>query len=236
MLVIPSIDIKDGKVVRIFKGDPSKEIISLSSPYDVAVRWREKGARYFHIVDLSAVFSERKQNHFELIKKIISLGVPSSVGGGIRSIEDAKKYIDAGADSVVVSTMIEENPEEFVALAEKFTRKVLLALDFDEEFRFSLRGWREKSKKIFEIMEEVADLPLRGFLFTAVFRDGTSKGIPREHFREISKLKGKLKEFVFIASGGVSMKEDLLFLKELGFWGAVVGRAFYEGKINVFEV
>ncbi len=236
MLVIPSIDIKDGRVVRIFRGDPSKEIISLPSPYDVAVRWREKGARYFHIVDLNAVFSDRKQNHFEIIKKVISLGVPSSVGGGIRSIDNAKKYIDAGADSVVVSTMIVEKPDEFDALVRRFPQKVLLALDFDEEFRFSLKGWREKGKNIFEVMEDVADLPLRGFLFTAVFRDGTNKGIPQEHFREISKFKDKLKEFVFIASGGVSTKEDLLFLKKLGFWGTVVGRAFYEGKINLFEV
>jgi phosphoribosylformimino-5-aminoimidazole carboxamide ribotide isomerase len=236
MLVIPSIDIKDGKVVRIFKGDPSKEILSIPSPYDVALGWKEKGAKYFHLVDLNAVFGG--QNQTEIIKNIISVGIPCSVGGGIRNIKIAEEYIISGADSIVVSTLI-ENYTEFLSLVEKFPKKVILALDFDENFRFALRGWEQKSeKKITDIISDVSELPIGGFLFTAVFRDGTGEGVPREHFKHISEFLRSFenRDMKFIASGGITSVDDLNFLKELGFWGAVVGRAFYEGKINVFEI
>lgn len=231
MFVIPSIDIKEGKVVRIYKGDPDKEIIAIDNPQSIAEIWKGKGARFLHIVDLDAVFG--KQNQIELIKKILAVGVPSTVGGGIRNFEIAKRYIDLGAYAVVVSTMVIEAPAEFQRLIETFPNKVVLALDFDEDFRLATKGWKERSKSIFDFLS-AQYLSIRGFLFTAIFKDGTGEGIPKFHFKKISQefsFKGKIN----IAAGGINSVEELYFLKELGFWGAVVGRAFYEGKINLFE-
>ncbi|GBD03603.1 1-(5-phosphoribosyl)-5-[(5-phosphoribosylamino) methylideneamino] imidazole-4-carboxamide isomerase [bacterium HR19] len=235
MFVIPSLDIRDGKVVRLFKGDISREILSLNiSPVEVARLWIEKGARFLHIVDISAAFG-RNQGQISIIKEILALGVRATVGGGVRSFDKVRELVSSGAWGVVISTLLFENKSEFQRIVREFGDKIMLALDFDENFFISIRGWKEKVKRTVFDVDDLIFMPVKGFIFTAVFRDGTGEGVPKEHFKKISEFfkdSGK----ILIASGGISSDEDILFLKSLGFWGAIVGRAFYEGKINVFEI
>lgn len=231
MLVIPSVDIKDGKVVRILRGDPNNVLFSLENPVDVARAWRDRGAKLIHIVDLDGAIEGRNQK--ETIIRILNTGVNATVGGGIRDFATAKSYLEHGAWSIVVSTMPFENPGEFEKTLQEYADRVILALDFDEEFRLATRGWTTFKERIFEL--KVIEKNFRGYLFTSIFRDGTNLGVPREHFKKISEFDfggGKIK----IASGGINSTDDLVFLRELGFWGAVVGRAFYEKKIDVFEI
>jgi len=249
MLVIPSIDIKEGRVVRLFQGQPDKEIISIPNPEEVAKMWNERGAKLVHIVDIDAAFG--KENQVKIIEKVINSGPKATVGGGIRDFKTAELYIKMGAFAVVVSTMFFENKKDFMKLQELYPEKIILAFDFDENFCVSIRGWQNKTELSVIDKSKIEKLDLekiKGFLFTAVFRDGTSKGVAKEHFQKISEVfkikevKEKEKEEkekdqkIFIASGGISSYDDLKFLKDIGFWGAVVGRAFYEGKINVFEL
>jgi phosphoribosylformimino-5-aminoimidazole carboxamide ribotide isomerase len=244
MIIIPSIDIKEGKVVRLIQGNPDKEIISIPNPEQVAAMWKEKGAKLVHVVDIDAAFG--KENQMKIIEKVINSGPKATVGGGIRDFKTAEFYIKMGAYAVVISTMFFENEKDFFKLQENYPDKIILALDFDEQFNISIRGWQNKAKLKLNDKSQIEKLNLykiKGFLFTAVFRDGTSKGVAREHFRTISEVfkitetkDEKKHERIFIASGGINSYDDLKFLKALGFWGAVVGRAFYEGKINVFEI
>lgn len=232
MFVIPSVDIKQGRVVRIRRGNPSDVIISIDNPVDVAKRWFELGAKFIHIVDIDAVFGSVLQ--VEIISKILALGISATVGGGIRDFKTAEFYIKNGAWAVVVSTMIFENLRDFEKLLEYFPEKVIVSLDFDEDFRAASRGWTQRSHSIFEL-DWLYSKTFKGYLFTSVFRDGTGMGIPKDHFKRIAHFdfgSGKIK----IASGGISSSEDIMFIKGLGFWGAIVGRSFYEGKINFFEV
>ncbi|MCS7214140.1 MAG: 1-(5-phosphoribosyl)-5-[(5-phosphoribosylamino)methylideneamino] imidazole-4-carboxamide isomerase [Candidatus Calescibacterium sp.] len=232
MFVIPSVDIKEGRVVRIFQGDPTKVILSENDPLEVSKRWLELGAKFIHIVDLDAVFGKEPQS--QIISNILNLGVKATVGGGIRSFKTAEYYIKNGAWAVVVSTMIFENTRDFEKLLDKYPEKIIVALDFDENFKTATRGWKTLQKEIFEITE-LFDKNFKGYLFTSIFRDGTGLGISKEHFKKIADFdfgKDKIK----IASGGISSESDIMFLRFLGFWGAVVGRAFYEGKINIFEI
>ncbi len=227
MFVIPSIDIKDGRVVRIVQGDPNREIISIDDPISVAQKWKDMGAKLIHIVDIDAAHDKQPQK--KLIDQILKIGVKCTVGGGIRDRETASSYIRNGAWAVVVSTIIEEDPKEFMEIIKQFPQNVIVALDFDINFNLMIRGWKTTVRK--NILS--LDIPVEKILFTATFTDGTGMGIPREHFKKITeKFKNKLK----IASGGIYSSEDLIFLKSLGFWGAIVGRAFYEGKINIFEI
>lgn len=233
MFVIPSVDIKEGKVVRIMRGDPRNVIISVDDPVKVAKTWVDKGAKFVHVVDLDAAFDLKSQT--EIILDILEIGANFTVGGGIRDFDTAKIYIENGAWAVVISTMIFENTDDFEKLASKYPDKVIVALDFDEEFHVMIRGWKLKQKvKIFD-MVELLRRNIKGFLFTSTFRDGTNLGIPKEHFRKITEFMPETGR-ISIASGGISSTEDLIFLKDCGFWGAVVGRAFYEGKINIFEI
>lgn len=232
MFVIPSVDIKEGKVVRILRGDPSNVIISLDNPLYVAKRWVELGAKFIHIVDLDAAFGLRSQA--ELVSKILELGINATVGGGIRDFKTVEFYIKSGAWAVVLSTLIFENQKDFQKILERFHQKIIVALDFDENFKAAKRGWTQKSQSIFEL-DWLYKENFKGYLFTSIFRDGTGMGIPRNHFKRISEFNFG-SEKIKIASGGIGSKEDILFLKDLGFWGAVVGRAFYEGKLNFFEV
>ncbi len=235
MFVIPSLDIKDGKVVRLFKGDISREILSLSvSPVDVARLWIEKGAKFLHIVDINAAF-ERSEGQLDIIKEILALGVKATVGGGMRSFDKVRELVISGAWGVVISTLIFENKNEFQRIVREFGDKIMVALDFDENFFISIRGWKEKIKRTVFDVDDLIFMPIKGFIFTAVFRDGTCQGVPKEHFKKISEFfkdSGK----ILIASGGISSDDELIFLKSLGFWGAIVGRALYEGKIKVFEI
>ncbi len=244
MIIIPSVDIKEGKVVRLVQGNPDKEIISIPNPEQVALMWKERGAKLIHVVDIDAAFG--KENQTKIIEKVIKVGPKATVGGGIRDFKTAELYIKMGTYGIVLSTMFFENKKDFYKLQEKYPDKIILAFDFDEQFNISIRGWQNKVKLKLNDKSQIEKLYLdkiKGFLFTAVFRDGTSKGIAMEHFRIISEVfkitetkDEKKEERIFIASGGISSYDDLKFLKNLGFWGAVVGRAFYEGKINIFEI
>lgn len=232
MLVIPAVDIKESKVVRIIRGDPRRTIISIDDPVEVSKKWFDRGARLIHIVDLDAALGFG--NQFAIVEKVLRTGVKATVGGGIRDFKAAQMYIECGAWAVVISTMIFENPPDFEKLVGKYPDKVIVALDFDEDFRMAIRGWTEIRKKIFEL-DDLFERNFKGYLFTSIFRDGTSLGISKKHFTDIAGFNfgaNKIK----IASGGICSREDLVFLRELGFWGAVVGRAFYEGKIDVFEI
>ncbi len=232
VFVIPSVDIKQGRVVRILRGNPDDVIISIDNPVEVARRWVDRGAKFIHIVDLDAVFGLVSQA--EIISNILDLGISATVGGGIRDFKTAEFYIKTGAWAVVVSTMIFENRQDFEKLLEYFPEKVIVSLDFDEDFRVASRGWTQRFQSIFEL-DWLYDKKFKGYLFTSVFRDGTGMGIPRDHFKKIAQFDFG-SEKIKIASGGISSKEDIMFIKDLNFWGAIVGRSFYEGKINFFEV
>ncbi len=229
--VIPAIDLKGGKLVRLLRGEFGKEKVYGERPKEFAARFWELGFRRLHVVDLDGA-KEGRPGNLKAIREIRkAFGGLIQVGGGIRSYETARILFEEGADFVVVSTIAVKNPSEFERIVADFPGRVILAVD-SRGGKVAVGGWLERTPLT---PEELAKLyegkPLWGYLYTIVERDGSLEGVDPEPYREIKRVVRK----PVLASGGVSSVEDLR--KLLGIVeGVVVGRSIYEGKIKPEEL
>lgn len=232
MQIIPAIDLYNGKVVRFVKGDPARSTIYSDNPLSVARRWQDDGAKVVHIVDLSAALGE--PDNADIVEHITrEIDIDVEVGGGIRNIERALRFKNAGAKRIIVGTKsLEDNflKELLSALGQD---KLAVSVDIKEGF-VATKGWQEKSKlKPIEFIEKLVALGIKWVIYTDISKDGTLEGLNFKALKELSAFKG----INFIASGGVSGISDLKKVKEeLPFvWGIISGKALYDGKLSLPE-
>ena len=231
--IVPSIDLRNGCVVRLKQGDYERQVNYDVDPQKTAAAFRDAGARWMHIVDLDGA-KEGRPVQTELIARIIAAsGLAVEAGGGIRSTDDVKRLLDAGASRVVIGTKAIEDWAGFDALAHDpaFVGKLVLALDAKEGI-VATRGWTQASgKRAVDIAEQISDWPVAAILYTDVAKDGMLQGPNLVHTRQLAEA-GKVP---VIASGGVGNVDHILQVKQLPVWGVIVGRSLYEGTLDLRE-
>jgi phosphoribosylformimino-5-aminoimidazole carboxamide ribotide isomerase len=233
LTIVPSIDLRGGKVVRLQQGDYARQLDYDVDPLKVAESFREAGAQWMHVVDLDGA-KEGRPVQSELIKWIVrAAGLKLQAGGGIRERSHIEELLGAGVSRVVVGTKALEDWDWFDELAHDpaLDRKLVLAVDAKAGV-VATRGWTQSAGRLAtEVAREVSDWPLGGILYTDVAKDGMMQG---PNFEETQKIAEAGKVPV-IASGGVGSLEHIRELKKLPIWGAIVGRSLYEGKVNLAE-
>jgi phosphoribosylformimino-5-aminoimidazole carboxamide ribotide isomerase len=233
MIIIPSIDLREGRVVRLQQGDYSRQLNYDVDPIQTAKQFAAAGATWMHIVDLDGA-KRGLPVQTALVGRIIDgSGLSVQAGGGIRSAEDVHQLLAAGASRVVVGTKALEDWEWFKELVHRpdLNGKIVLALDAKDGI-VATRAWTASSgKSAVEIARQVSDWPLAGILYTDVAKDGMMSGPNYEQTRKLAEA-GKV---AVIASGGVGNIEHIRKLKELPIWGAIVGRSLYEGALDLRE-
>ena len=227
--IVPAIDIRGGKVVRLYKGDFDRERVYHENPVELAKRFDRLGFKRIHVVDLDGA-KEGLPSNLETIERIReAVSCEVEVGGGIRTREAAKKLLeDIGVDYIVVGTLAVRKPELFAEIVEEYPNRVVLSID-SKGGKVAVSGWLEKASQTpEEFAKRFENLPIWGYLYTVVERDGTLEGVDIKPYKSI---KGVVKKPV-LASGGVASLEDVKRLVGV-VDGVVVGRAIYEGRIDI---
>lgn len=232
MEVWPAIDIRGGRCVRLCQGDYAREIVFNLDPLAPAQHWIELGAKRLHLVDLDGARSGTPQN-LEIIGEIArQTGLPCQVGGGIRSEETIACLCQAGVARVVIGTRAIQEPDWFRQMCRQFPGKIVLGVDTRQGF-VATHGWLETSQITgVQLITEFADEPLAAVVYTDISADGMLSGVNLSAIAEVQMVS----PFPVIASGGVTRLEDVQRLKEIGVAGCIIGRALYEGKLDLRQV
>jgi len=229
MIILPAIDIRGGRCVRLRQGRFQEETVFDEDPAAVARRFEAAGAEWLHVVDLDGA-REGEPRNLDRVRAIReAVGLKMEVGGGIRSTEAAEEVLEAGADRIVVGTRAVREPEWLKEVAEKFPAQVALGLDA-RQGRVAVEGWESSTYRTAgEVLRGMVGLPLAAIIYTDIGRDGMMSGPNVVATAELVKAS----RFPVIASGGVTTVEDVRKLKRIGVWGAIIGRALYEGKLTL---
>jgi phosphoribosylformimino-5-aminoimidazole carboxamide ribotide isomerase len=233
--IIPSIDIKNGKCVKLVQGVPDSGREISEDPVKIAKKWADDGARVLHIIDLDAAIYGDTDN-FETVKGILrvlnKLNIHAEVGGGIRTIEKAKELIKSGASWIILGTVAVKDPKLTNKIIESVgSKRVIIAIDSKKD-RILTQGWRFKSKlSPISAVNKYQNLGISAFLYTDVDVEGTMKGVNVNFIKNIVKLS----RIPIIYSGGVSSLNDIAELTRTGVQGVIVGRAFYDGIFTLKE-
>ena len=233
MIVVPAIDVRGGKVVRLKQGQLQAEEVYGSDPAEVARRWEAEGAARLHLVDLDAAISNRPQ--FDAMEKIIAaVRVPVDVGGGLRVLENAMRYRDRGVDRVIFGTAAVADPGVVQAAARQWPQSVAVALDA-REGKVAVAGWKEiTTLDAVELARQVAAWGVPRIQYTDVVRDGTLVGPNLAGIEEMARASG----LRITAAGGFSSVDDLRRLKpleKLGVDEVVLGKALYEKRLTLAQ-
>ena len=234
MLVIPAIDLRDGRCVRLVQGEKNSETVYSDEPLEMALRWEALGAPLLHVVDLDGAFKGTPQN-LEIIAEIVkAIKIPIQVGGGIRTFEAVKNILDLGVERVILGTAAILNPELVSQCTEAYGERILVGID-GRDGLVAIEGWEATVEMtIDKFAMTVAQLGVKEVIFTDTRRDGTLKGPNLEATKQLAQISG----LKVIASGGVSSLEDLKALKslkEFGVQGIIMGKALYSGAICLEE-
>ena len=212
MIIFPAIDIKNGKCVRLIKGNFDKVTIFNNSPVDQALFFKEKGFTHLHLVDLDGALNDSTINQ-KIIKKIIkNTKQKIQLGGGIKKIDQISKWLDVGVDKVVLGTMAVKDEKNFEKACIKFQSKIVVAVDVLNDFLY-FQGWKNKSKiKVLNFLKKIEDFKISRIIYTNIAKDGLKKGIDRLGSKRIIKNT----DIPVVISGGVSSLEDVKIAKNLG--------------------
>ena len=231
MIIYPAIDIKDGKCVRLYKGDYVKETVYHENPLEVAESFAEAGAEFIHLVDLDGARdgeSKNKEIIFEIAEK---MPIPVQTGGGIRTLETVRDYLFHGIQRVILGTAAVQNKEFLELAAEEFGEKIVVGIDAKDGF-VAYSGWEKLStSRAVEFAQEAEALGVRTVVYTDIATDGTLQG---PNLKEMAQMAHSV-DMNVIASGGVSCLEDIKRLKETGVKGVIVGKAIYTGNVDLKE-
>jgi phosphoribosylformimino-5-aminoimidazole carboxamide ribotide isomerase len=230
VLVIPAIDLKDGRCVRLRQGDMAAETVYSDDVQAVARKWQEDGARVIHVVDLNGAVDGEPRNlpQIEAVMKAASVKV--QVGGGIRTIETVRRYFHAGISRVVLGTAALMDRAFLEQACTEFPRRILLGLDA-RDGKVAVKGWTSVSDvRAVDLLKEVSGCAIGAVIYTDISRDGMLSGPNLGALQEVAELSS----FPVIASGGISRVEDLQAVQALGprVEGAIVGKALYDGKLD----
>ena len=229
MEIIPAIDLKGGKCVRLYQGDYNQETVFSEDPVDVARHWESLGTKRIHIVDLDGA-ANGKICHYAIIASIVSaVNIPVEVGGGIRTIKSIEKLLDAGVDRVILGTVAIENQHMVKKSCEWFGNRIVAGVDARNGY-VATRGWVESSKvTAIELIKKMKSIGVVRFIYTDISRDGT---LTEPNFEAIGELVAAV-DAKIIAAGGIASIEHLRKLAAFGVEGAIVGRALYTGNIDL---
>ncbi len=231
MYIFPAIDLYEGKAVRLLKGEYEKMTVYSENPPEIAQDFEKCGASHIHLVDLEGAKSGDTPN-LETIKSIIaSCSLFCEVGGGIRSMETVDKYISAGVDRVILGTAAVTDEEFLCKAVEKYGDKIAVGVDIKDGF-VAIKGWTEKSEySCFEFCEKMQKIGVKTLICTDISKDGAMLGTNHELYKELSERF----DMQITASGGVSSIDDVKRLAKLGIYGAIIGKAYYIGAIDLKE-
>jgi phosphoribosylformimino-5-aminoimidazole carboxamide ribotide isomerase len=234
MQLIPAVDIKNGKCVRLSQGKADQETIYSNDPVSMANHWDEEGAETIHVVDLDGAFTGEPAN-LDLVKEIInSSSINIQVGGGIRTMESIDTYMNFGAARVVLGTIAFKDPKLVETAAKKYPGKIIVGIDA-RDGNVAIKGWVEvSSKKANEFAKSFENMGVAGFVFTDISRDGMLEG---PNIKSVSDFAESTSVPV-IASGGVSRLEDISNLQKLmplGVTGTILGKSLYDKTVNYGE-
>ena len=228
MKLFPAIDIYGGKAVRLLHGDYAKMTIYNENPLAVAGDFIACGAKNIHIVDLEGAKTGETPN-LALISKIAACGLFAEVGGGIRSEDVAARYLDAGVQRVILGTAAVTDPKLLERLVARFGERIAVSVDVKDGYA-AIRGWQEASRLTCdELCTRLQDTGVATVICTDISRDGAMRGTNRQLYAEL----GKQYRMNFIASGGVSSMEDVIALRDMNVYGAIIGKAYYTGAIDL---
>jgi len=234
VIIIPAIDLKDGRCVRLSQGRMDQETIYSENPIEMAKHWESKGAERLHVVDLNGAVTG-KPFHKSMIEEIVhSIHIPVEIGGGIRDLATIEDYIHSGAEWVILGTAALRNRHLLTEACHQFPGKVILGIDA-KGGKVAVEGWKEvASVEAVELARQFEGIGLSAIIFTDIERDGMSTGLNFESTRNLSRSTS----IPVIASGGISQIEDiehLLGLEPDGIVGVIVGRALYTGSLDLEE-
>ena len=227
MIIFPAIDLKDGKAVRLTKGLMESAKIYSDEPADVAKRFEDMGAEWLHMVDLNGAFAGEPKNiaQIEKIRKNTNLKI--ELGGGIRDEDTIKRYLDLGIDRLILGSIAAREPQKVIDLADKYP--IAVGIDAKDGF-VAVDGWgKSEGIKATELAKMYKNSKIECIIATDIGQDGTLKGLNLDFVLEIQSASEKN----VIASGGVASENDIILAKEKNIYGVIVGKAFYEGKIDL---
>lgn len=232
MRVIPAVDIKGGKAVRLVQGKADQETVYDEDPVRAARRWADAGARRIHIVDLDGAFDGRPKNAdltFAILKEIKSAEI--EIGGGLRSARAVTELFEAGAARCVIGTKAAEDRNFLKDLANRHPGQICVGLDAKDGMVVT-KGWVEVSKlSAVDLITELYDLPLGEVIYTDIDRDGMLQG---PNMKRLAEMRDAC-PFPLIASGGVTSVANVKALRELGCFGCIIGKALYDGRLDLAE-
>lgn len=235
MLVIPAIDLKDGKCVRLRQGRMEDDTVYSDDPVAMALNWVNSGARRLHLVDLNGAFAGEPVNH-EVVRKIAQAcpDIPIQIGGGIRSAETVQAYLDAGVQYVIIGSKAVSEPEFVGKLCRDFPGHVIVGLDA-KDGKVAVDGWAKVSDfDVIDLAGRFANDGVDAIVYTDISRDGMMTGVNVEATHKLAQAT----DIPVIASGGVTNSDDIRALCEVagsGILGAITGKAIYEGTIDLRE-
>ncbi len=232
MKVLAAIDIMNGEVVRLTKGDQSTKKVYSKDPVQVAKKWEKDGADMLHIIDLDAALGNEFNNLSTISEILDSINIPIQIGGGIRHIENFEKIVNMGFSKIVIGTMAYRNMDEIRVLSKNYSDKIVISLD-EINGNVMIDGWRSSSNyKIEDAINKFNKLGIKIFLLTSIIKDGTLSGPDIVTLNSINTDRTSK----IIASGGISSLIDVLKVRSIGCDGVILGKALYEYRLDIKKV
>ena len=231
MLILPAIDIRNGKCVRLQQGDYNQETVYGDSPVDMAQHWQQQGAEFLHIVDLDGA-KDGSATNFDLVCNIAkSVNIPIEIGGGIRNQETIQRYLAAGVNRLVIGTLALKEADWFREMCQKFPRQLVLGID-GRNGLVATEGWLETSQTLAtDLAKKYIDLPLAALVYTDIAKDGMLVG---PNIDEMEAMRQAV-TFPLVVSGGVASLDDVRRLASRNFHSCIIGKALYENKFQLPE-
>ena len=231
MRIFPAIDLFDGKAVRLIKGDYNKMTVYSDNPLEVAKTFENEGMEYIHLVDLEGAKDGTTPN-LEIVKSIANnTSLFTEIGGGIRDMNTVKKYIDSGVDRVILGTAAVNDQAFLQEAVNIYGEKIAVGVDV-KDGKVAIKGWLEVSEyDCFDFCEKMQNIGVKCLICTDISKDGAMNGTNRELYKKLSQKFS----INITASGGVSSLEDIVALKKLDLYGAIIGKAYYIGAIDLKE-
>jgi len=231
MDIIPAIDLKDGKCVRLYQGDYNRETIFSENPVAVAKKWQSLGAERLHLVDLDGAAAGELKN-LAMVEAIVKqVGLPVQLGGGVRNQATVEKLLNIGVQRVILGTIAIEQPSLVNELSQQFREAIIVGIDARDGF-VATRGWKQETGvTAVELARKMVVLGAQRILYTDIKRDGT---LTEPNYKAIAELRNAV-AIPVIAAGGIASIAHLQKLRKLGVEGAVIGKAIYTGNINLKE-
>ena len=231
MNIFPAIDLYDKKAVRLFKGDYNEMTVYSENPIEIALDFEAKGARFIHMVDLEGAKDGTTPN-LEIVAQVArETGLFVEIGGGIRSLETLEKYFECGVDRAILGTSAVNDEAFLVEAVKRYGEKIAVGADVKDGY-IAIKGWLEKSNlTLDEFFEKMQKIGVKTIICTDISKDGAMRGTNLEMYKTLSEKYA----LDIVASGGVSTINDVIELRKMNLYGAIIGKAYYTGAIDLSE-